>query len=312
MDRERTHSDAGESAAAAASWRDSRAVGFLLIGLCYVAAGAVGLAAFSWVRGDLWFRILSADVAATAAVWVGSLLLDNATTYDPYWSVQPLVILNLVLFGTGVFDAGSVLLCLVVNLWGIRLTANWTLTFRGLGSQDWRYDRIRDRTGRLYPLANLLGIQLMPTLIVFGCILPAILYISRGGGFGPLTAAGLLLSLAGLLLETVADRQMHAFRRRNQGRAELMRDGLWRHARHPNYLGEILVWWGVYLVFLSAFPEGWVLGAGPLLNTLLFLFISIPMAETRLSAIKAGFDSYRRETRMLLPIPRRRGVDKFG
>jgi steroid 5-alpha reductase family enzyme len=87
--------------------------------------------------------------------------------------VQPIVIVNLLLFQTRLFHVSSILLCLVIGLWGIRLTTNWALTFKGLHIQDWRYDLIKSRTDRLYPLANLIGIQMIPTLIVYACILPA-------------------------------------------------------------------------------------------------------------------------------------------
>jgi steroid 5-alpha reductase family enzyme len=114
-----------------------------------------------------------------------------------------------------------------------------------------------------------------------------------------------LFILGGALLELTADYQMQSFRKQTQDRTQLMRTGVWRHSRHPNYLGEIIVWWGVYLVLLSIHPEYWYLGLGALANTCLFLFISIPLAEKRLATYKTGYASYRRETRMLLPIPKK-------
>jgi steroid 5-alpha reductase family enzyme len=118
----------------------------------------------------------------------------------------------------------------------------------------------------------------MPTLIVYACLLPGFFYLVRGGGMNIGTFVGLLMILGGALLEMVADYQMQQFRQHRQDRSELMRSGVWRHSRHPNYLGEIIVWWGVYLVMLSAHPEMWYLGFGALVNTGLFLFISISMA----------------------------------
>ena len=283
---------------------EARATCFALIALCYLAAVLVGVFVFTHLSGEAWLRLLVADIAATMVIWVGSLLFDNASVYDPYWSVQPLVILDLWLYTTGTSDTASLLLCLVVNLWGIRLTVNWASTFRGLHIQDWRYDLIRNRTDRLYPIVSLIGIQLMPTLIVYACILPAFLFVTQGGGFSVLTATGFLVCLAGLTLEAVSDHQMHAFRRQNEDRTRINRNGLWQHSRHPNYLGEIMMWWGVFLFLLAARPQAWYLGIGALLNTLLFLFISIPMAETRLAGYKSDFPEYRKRTRVLLPLPK--------
>ncbi|MDD3866893.1 MAG: DUF1295 domain-containing protein [Eubacteriales bacterium] len=78
--------------------------------------------------------------------------------------------------------------------------------------------------------------------------------------------------------------------------------GVWKYARHPNYLAEIIFWWGIYLFLVSVRPRLWLLGFGALLNTLMFLFISIPMAEKRLAREKDGYEEYAARTRMLLPI----------
>ena len=286
-------------------WRSNRAIGLVIILLSYVAAIAVGLAVFRRLAFDPWLSILLADIAATLVIWVSSIIFDNATVYDPYWSVQPIVILGLLLFRVGLFDTASVLLFLVVCIWGVRLTANWIFTFSGLNRQDWRYDLIKSKTGKLFPLASLFGIQLLPTLIVYFCILPAIVFITESDAFNYLTVIGLLVSLAGLTLEAIADHQMHEFKKVNHDRALIIREGLWRYSRHPNYLGELMMWWGVFVVLLSARPDGWSLGIGALLNTALFLFISIPMAEGNMARYKVNFAEYRRQTRMLLPLPKR-------
>ncbi len=291
-------------------WRTSRPAGFAVIGLIYVVASAFGVAVFTSMDGAPWLRLLAADAAATVLVWSASWALDNASVYDPYWSVQPIVILDLWLVANGRFDLSALALASLLNVWGVRLTANWAVTFRGLGVQDWRYDRIRAATGPLWPLANLAGIQLMPTLIVYACTLPAFLYLGEGGAIGPVGILGLAASLLGVALETVADAQQHAFRKQADDRTRINDLGLWKHARHPNYLGEILVWWGVAVVFAGAFPSRYFLGFGAAVNTALFLFISIPLAERRLAEYKAGYAAYRARTRMLLPIPTRADEDR--
>ena len=92
---------------------------------------------------------------------------------------------------------------------------------------------------------------------------------------------------------------MQKYRKNRDG--AFNRHGLWKYSRHPNYLGEILMWWGVGLSVVLAAPHAWFLAAGALANTVLFLAVSIPMADGRQSR-KEGFAAYKRETRMLLPI----------
>lgn len=282
----------------------NRILSFVIIALLYIFAAVLGVLVYKALPFVPWLSLLIADLAATLFIWLASLVLRNASVYDPYWSVQPLVILGLMLFKTGNFVAGSIIFVLVIAFWSLRLTGNWVVTFPGMHKQDWRYDQLQERSGRFFPLVNLLGIQIMPTLIVFACLLPGFYYLMLGGGVNAWTWLGLAVSLGGAVLELSADAQMLLFRKQNTDPARLMRTGLWRHSRHPNYFGEILMWWGVYIVLLSVQPQLWLTGLGALINTCLFLFISIPLAEKRLATYKTGFEAYRKETRMLLPIPK--------
>lgn len=295
----------GASSFVQSSWKTNRTIGFVLITLSYLTALVIALIVFKNAGHTIWMNLFLADLAGTFVIWVSSLLLNNASVYDPYWSIQPIVILPLLMLHVGKITTSSLLLCAVVIVWGARLTINWISTFKGLHEQDWRYDQIKQQTGQLYPLVNLLGIQLMPTLIVYACIIPIVFVILQSPDFTPLILPGLMISVIGVSLETIADRQMQDFRRKNLSKSAIIREGLWKYSRHPNYLGEILMWWGVYLVCLASSPSAWMLGLGALLNTALFLFISIPLAEKRLAKYKEGFSEYQKQTRMLLPFPKK-------
>lgn len=282
-----------------------KGIDFVIILLCYIAASWIGVMVFHKFSGDLWYRILLGDFAATLFIWIFSLLMKNASLYDPYWSIQPIVILTLLMNQLGKYDLGSVLICGVILFWGIRLTANWAYTFEGLGYQDWRYDQLKSQTGRLFQIVNLTGIQLMPTIIVYLCILPAIYYMSLESNFTIFNLFGLMISLSGGTLQMIADVQMQKFRKSNTTKTKIIRSGLWKYSRHPNYFGEILMWWGIYLTFLPTHVDYWFLGLGAFINTMLFLFISIPMAEKHLSGYKLGYEEYCKETRKLLPLPKK-------
>jgi len=138
--------------------------------------------------------------------------------------------------------------------------------------------------------------------VVYLCLLPAINFLQRST-LNALTVIGFIVCVGAATLQLVADVQMHRFQRQSvrTGNPALIRVGLWKNARHPNYLGEILMWWGVYLIMLSAAPGLWFLGVGALANTLMFLFVSIPMADKRNRQRRAGFEAYMRETNSLLP-----------
>lgn len=283
------------------AFKQNRAASFLAVTLVYIFATAVGVLVYRTVSEPWWFALLIADVAATGVTFLFSLLFRNASVYDPYWSVQPPVILFAFAIGKDLTALG-VLFLFVVSFWALRLTINWAYTFGDLTHEDWRYRMLREKTGVFYPIINFIGIHMVPTLIVYACVLPAVYAIREGLVLNIGSTLLLLLSLGAAVMQGVADIQMHKFRKNRDG--AFNRHGLWKYSRHPNYLGEILMWWGVGLAVVCAAPCAWYLLAGALANTVLFFTVSIPMAEARQSR-KEGFLAYQRQTRMLLPIKKR-------
>ena len=282
--------------------KESRTQGFLIITAVYVIATLIGFATYVWMPFAFWVNLLIADVVATIATFGFSLLFENASVYDPYWSVQPIVIGLGFAFGGNPSLAGLLMLGAVL-IWGIRLTANWAYTFYGMAHQDWRYTMLKEKTGAFYPLINFIGIHMVPTLVVYGCTLPLAFVLHYGVEFNALCLIFVGLSLAATLLQGTADVQMHKFRKAKQaGQASgFIRNGLWKYSRHPNYLGEILMWWGIALAAVVLMPGRWYLMAGALANTLLFICVSIPLAEGKMSK-REGFEAYKKQTRYLLPI----------
>ncbi len=282
-------------------FKQSRTLSFLAVTLIYAAAAVGGIALYLHLPFDWWLSLLVADVAATVFTFLFSVLLSNASVYDPYWSVQPLVILFAFAAQNGLTPT-RVLILGAVTLWGVRLTANWAYTFGNLTHEDWRYRMLHEKTGKLYPFVNFIGIHMVPTLVVYGCTLPAAYAMLHTATINIGFLLCLLLCVLAVCLQGTSDIQMHHYRHHRT--TPFIRVGFWKHSRHPNYLGEILMWWGVAGAVTCLFPHAWYLCAGAFANTLLFLFVSIPLADGRQSR-KEGFAAYKRETRMLLPLPRR-------
>ena len=278
--------------------KENRTFSFIAVTLVYLFAAAVGILVYELLPYALWLNLLLADIAATVFTFIFSLIFKNASVYDPYWSVQPIVIVLAFAFGKKATLLG-VLLVITICLWGIRLTANWAYTFRSLNAQDWRYTMLHEKTGKLYFFVNLFGIHLVPTLIVYACVMPAVAVIAYIPPFNAWALPFIALSVFAFTMQGIADVQMHKFRKSKIG--GFIRVGLWKYSRHPNYLGEILMWWGIGLAAVCALPSKWYLITGAFLNTLLFLGISIPMADKR-QARKDGFAEYKAQTRMLFPI----------
>ncbi len=278
--------------------KQSRVSSFIIITLIYIISAISGILIYNFLDFSWWLSLLIADVAATVTTFIFSIIFKNASVYDPYWSVQPPIILGAFAFKYGVTTFG-ILLIIVVSIWAIRLTANWAYTFGNLTHQDWRYTMLKEKTGIFYPIINFTGIHMVPTLIVYGCTLPAAYAIINNLEINIISILFLCISICATTIQGIADCQMHKFRKNRT--STFIRVGLWKYSRHPNYLGEILMWWGIALSVVCANPESWYLIAGALANTILFLVVSIPMADKKQSR-KEGFEQYKRETRMLLPI----------
>ena len=283
--------------------KQNRLFSFIAIFLIYVIATAISYFSLYFKKKkfelSLYIKILIADVIGTIVVFIFSLIFNNASCYDPYWSVAPIVIVIYLLIKYE-FNVTNLLVSIAVIGWGIRLTANWAYTFQNLTCEDWRYVNLKKQSKSLYFFVNFFGIHMMPTMIVYLCMLPVMFMFNNPVSFNPLVVVFFVLAICAFTMQGVADYQMHKFRKNKNG--TFNRNGLWKYSRHPNYLGEISMWWMVALLAISALGGYWFLVVGASVNTLLFIFISIPLAEKHQKVRKPGFDEYKSETRMLFPI----------
>lgn len=284
---------------------DSRAASFAWIAAAYAAAGLVALATGSAVRGLDSLEVAAwADVAATIAVFGFSVAFRNSSFYDAYWSVAPI---PLALYwwaqaGAVASPGRALLVAALVGAWALRLTWNWARSWQGLQHEDWRYRRIAQETGRAYWIASFLTIHAMPTLLVFlGCLPLHAALSAPGRPLGALDALASLVTALAIALEARADQELRRFVRARHDRSELLSTGVWALSRHPNYLGEIGFWWGLFLFGIAADPGALWTGSGALAITLLFRFASLPLMETRLREGKPGFEAYCRRTPILIP-----------
>ena len=210
----------------------------------------------------------AADLAATLAIFGFSFAFRNSSFYDAYWSVAPPAILGYWVYsaGTPEIDVLRRSACItLVALWAFRLTYNWARAWQGLSHEDWRYLDLRAKTGPLYWPISFVGIHMMPTLLVFLGCLPIYTVVAVGSRpFGALDAIAVFVTGTAIALEAAADEQLRAFVTPRRSSSDLLSRGLWAWSRHPNYFGEILFWWGLFLFGLAADPSSWWTGIGAL------------------------------------------------
>ena len=271
-----------------------------LIVAIYAIAGVAGWLLFDWLTAQAMQPIgalLMADVLATIVVWGFGLLYENVSVYDPYWSVFPPVAFLLWAFYTSVWSLPVILLLVASWYWGWRLTRNWAITFKGIGHEDWRYTKYRDRHPLVFHAINLFGLNMMPTLVVFAAVLPGLKLFETIAPANILTYFGCVVCIVSATIQLIADKQSHDFRAAHPGK--VCNVGLWKHGRHPNYFGEIQFWWGIWIMYASLNGFDMFIG-GAIAMTALFLGISIPLMEKRQLANKPDYAEYRKQTRILI------------
>lgn len=279
-----------------------RTKSFMIIGLHYLIAVALGwlVCHLTW---DVWPHLASlfvADVVATIYIWILGLIYRNVSFYDPYWSVAPPVMMTWYFAVCGAFTLPALLLLVAVWYWAIRLTANWAITFKGMAHEDWRYTKYRALGPLAFHFINFTGLNMVPTLVVFMAMVPGFDLIARPCEATPLTFVALAICVAAATIQLISDTQSHRFRAEHPG--EVCNVGLWKHGRHPNYFGEITMWWGVWLFHVASFgvlSNPWLV-IGPISVTVLFCTVSIPLMESRQLKNKPGYAAYRRSTRLFI------------
>lgn len=303
----------------------SKTVALTKITLAYlvallVSAGLLWLPAIAEL--DPIWRAFMLDIAGTFVIFGFSVLYRNASTYDAYWSVAPVALALYWWMDSGAdLSVRALLVLLMVCWWGGRLTYSWARGWTGFGHEDWRYVNLREQTGPAYPLVNLFGIHLFPTVQVFLGMLPVQLVLSSGDpSFTWLDGLALVVTAGAIWIEQKADHELHLFRKRdNPSREDVLNTGLWARSRHPNYFGEMSFWWGLFLFGLAvptslleelsiADLQLWR-GVGALSISVMFVFISLPMIEKRHRERRPAFDRLAAKNMVFLGSARRPDAD---
>lgn len=286
----------------------SRKQSFLLIIIAYIAAVAAAVMVFRILPSHypLLLRTLLADLTATATIYIFSMSFNNSSFYDPYWSTAPVIITGFWIVAEldrGEISIQSICLLVLCTLWAVRLTANWASGWSGLDHEDWRFISLRKKLGKLYPVISLLGIHLFPTLLVFFCLIPAYITISadaRSMNFMDVIAS--VTAITAVFFEWRSDLELSLHRKSDSGN-KVMSTGLWRYSRHPNYFGEVLFWFSIFLFSLAASPDKFWIVSAPLAMLCQFIFISIPLMEKRQLEKREGYREIQKKVSMFFPLP---------
>jgi steroid 5-alpha reductase family enzyme len=249
---------------------------------------------------------LAAGMAGATLTWWVSLRLRDAAIVDVFWAFG-FALIALVCAGLRApdVDVRGLLLVGLALVWSARLGAHMVARRRGR-PEDFRYAAMRAYHGEQFGRRSLVRVFLLQAVIQWVISLPLQLPLLWPGptSLGALDYLGLTLFVIGLAIEATADWQLERFRADPAQHGRVLQTGLWRYSRHPNYLGEAVLWWGIGLC-ASASAAGWLCLVSPALLTFLLLRVSgVPLLEQGLRERLPGYAAYAERTPALLPWPR--------
>lgn len=239
-----------------------------------------------------------------AGLWLLSLALRNASIVDIFWGCGFVLVAWTSLACSGRVEVRPLVMTLLVTVWGLRLAGY--LAWRNVGKpEDYRYVAMREKHRNRFAIVSLFTVFGLQGLLMWIISLPIQVGISQADSWQLWRYLGVLLWLTGLFFEAVGDYQLARFKSNPANRGRVMNRGLWRYTRHPNYFGDFLVWWGLYVVAAESGSWWWTI-IGPLLMSFLLIRVSgVRLLESSLRARVAGYEEYVRDTSAFFPrLPR--------
>lgn len=268
----------------------------------YLGAFGVAVVPFIFIK-NVFAAVAAFTAVATLIVYIVSIFFADVSIYDPYWSVAPPVMVLAVMIKYGWWNVNSFILLALILLWSLRLTANWLITYKGIGREDWRYAMYREKHSPVvFQLISFVGLHFVPTIVVYGGLVSG-LFAMQITTFSYYSIIGIVVMVGAVVLAFLADRAIHKFLREHKGERRTCDISVWKYSRHPNYLGEMSFWTGLYAYFVAVCPEKWYMGLGFLSIIVLFLTVSIPMMEKHNASRRPDYAEYKARTSMLLLLP---------
>ncbi len=249
----------------------------------------------------MYYLTLATGLWAYMSLWyLVSVWKKRNDVADVAWGLGFVLLAWASFFLSGTAGLRGILVSTLVSVWGLRLA--WHIGSRHRGkSEDYRYAAWRQEWGKWFHLRSYLQVFVLQGAFLFVTATP-VLIINRSavGKLGALGGIGVSIWMFGFIVEALSDAQLARFMRNTQNRGSMMQSGLWRYSRHPNYFGEIVQWWGIWMAALGC-AGGWLGIIGPLTITFLIVKVSgIPMLERKMAG-RPDFEDYKRRTSVLIP-----------
>jgi steroid 5-alpha reductase family enzyme len=243
-----------------------------------------------------------AVVAMMIAVWLLSLVKKDASIVDGFWGLGFVLVAWLTFFNVDGYLGRKLLITGLTTVWGLRLAAH--IGVRNWGKEeDRRYQAWRAQYGHQFwwvSLFSVFGLQAL-LLWVISLVLQVGQISTTPDRLVWLDGLGVFAWTIGFIFEAVGDWQLKRFKSDPANRGKVMDQGLWAYTRHPNYFGETLVWWGLFLITLATPASAWTI-ISPLVITFLLLKVSgVTLLEKTILDTRPGYRQYIESTSSFVP-----------
>jgi len=244
---------------------------------------------------------LAFAVGCAVLLWLVSLRIRDVSIIDIFWGPGIAGVVDIAAIQGQASGPRVSAALFLVNLWAIRLALHIWARHHG---EDHRYAAMRRQFGSRWWWWSLVQVFLLQAILIWFIAAPPVAVMLSGRTpLGVLDYLGIAIAVAGLLCEVLADFQLARFRLDPKNKSKVMDKGLWGWSRHPNYFGEALLWWGLFVMGFAA-SHAWWLVLSPLMITFLLLRVSgVTLLEDKIEDRRPGYADYKRRVSAFVPMP---------
>ena len=232
--------------------------------------------------------------------YIVSLVTRTTTVVDIFWGLGFVLLSWFTLYSNGTYLPRQILTTLLVTLWGLRLSGY--ILYRNWGKgEDPRYEAIVAKWSTLFHVRSFLQIFMVQAVLLFIIALPIVIINTSNveGLFRFYDYFSVLLWMIGFAFEVIGDWQLNKFLTNPDNKGKILTTGIWRYTRHPNYFGEIVMWFSLYFLAVPV-PYGIFTIISPLLIAAILFFVSLPLTE-KLFQDNDEFQEYKKRTSAIMP-----------
>ena len=247
--------------------------------------------------------ILAFNWLIVTLLWFSTLKIKRADFIDIYWGPSFFFSALLIFFISKNFTLANFIILILVGVWSIRLALY--LFLRNIKKdEDKRYVKIRASIGNI----GLYFITYMIQVVLIGLVslpIQVLIIQTETANLNFISLIGVIIALSGVVIESIADFQMSNFKLIPNNKGKLMDKGLWQFSRHPNYFGDSLFWWGIFILSYG-YTSNLLIIISPMIMTYFLMRVSgVTLLERQLRHKKEGYEEYINNTSSFLLMPKK-------